>query len=87
MTDKSCQKLDLEYPCQWGYTLIGADQALIRRAVRELAGDREHSLAPSNRSRTGKYCSFHLELVVEDEQERVSLYQALRSHRDILMVM
>ena len=81
------QKLELIYPCQWEYTLIGHNQERIRQAVDEVIPDLAYSLKPANSSRTGKYCSLHLEVTVIDEGMRNGIHLALKEHRDIIMVL
>ena len=81
------RRLELDYPCTWSYTIIGASEEAIRRAVAELMGDRRHTLAFSHRSKTGKFCSLHLELTVDDEEHRMATYHALHGHADIRIVL
>lgn len=81
------EKLALEYPCPWSYKVIGSDQALLRQAIVSVVRERPCQILVSNRSRTGKYQSMHLELEVRDEAERTAIYQALKEHADIMLVM
>lgn len=75
--DLYAHKLELEYPCRWTYKLIGPDEFLMRTMVADLLGDIEYALTYSKSSRTGKYCSLELELVVQTEEHRRGLYTAL----------
>ncbi len=80
------RKLELTYPCQWEYTLIGYSQELIVKAVSDTVR-LAHTLAASHSSRTGRYCSMRLELTVPDEETRNAIHDALRKHEDIIMVL
>ena len=80
-------KPELEYPCAWEYKVIEADQFAIRQAVAEIMGDLDYDVTLSHFSRTGKYCSLLVALTVADEQQRTSLFTALKAHEDILMVL
>ncbi len=81
------QKLVLDYPCSWSYTVIGSDQARLARAIATVVQERPCRISPAKSSRTGKYQSMHLELVVGDEAERTELYLALKAQEDIVLVM
>ena len=83
----STQKLELSYPCSWSYKIIGYEKEAIQRAIHEVILEREHSLTSSNESKTGKYISMNLDLVVTNEDERNFIYEALKAHQNIKMVL
>jgi len=81
------QKLELEYPCEWRYKLIGQEIEVIKLAVKDILSDREHTIDFSNASCTGKYCSMNLDLLVHNEEDRQFIYEALKAHQNIKMVL
>ena len=81
------KKLVLEYPCSWSYKLIGHEKEAIQKAIHDVILQREHSLDHSNNSKTGKYVSMNLELVIQNEDERNFIYEALKAHQHIKMVL
>jgi putative lipoic acid-binding regulatory protein len=83
----SQKKLELTYPCLWSYKLIGYEKEAIQKAIHEVIIEREHSLEHSNSSKTGKYVSMNLELVIQNEDERNFIYEALKAHQNIKMVL
>lgn len=83
----SKEKLELEYPCAWCYKLIGYEKEAIQRAIHEVILEREHNLTHSNSSKTGKYVSMNLDLVILNEDERNFIYEALKAHQNIKMVL
>jgi len=83
----SKQKLELEYPCGWTYKLIGYEKEAIQKAIHEVILEREHTLTHSNASKTGKYVSMNLDLVIMNEDERNFIYEALKAHQNIKMVL
>jgi len=87
MFDFNRQKLDLEYPCSWGYKVIGVDQEEMQRAVHEIIQDRPCRITLSGLSRTAKYISLNVELTVESESHRKSVYEALKAHRAVKVVL
>lgn len=70
---------DMEYPCRWGYTLIGEDGEALGRAARAAAGGKECFLSSGRRSSGGKYRSCYLELDVGTEAERTEVYERLQA--------
>jgi putative lipoic acid-binding regulatory protein len=83
----SAQKLELNYPCSWTYKLIGYEKETIQRAIHEVILEREHNLEHSNVSKSGKYVSMNLDLVIQNEDERNFIYEALKAHQHIKMVL
>ena len=83
----SSEKLELQYPCSWCYKVIGSEKAALESAIKEVILEREHSLQESNKSATGKYISLNLELLVHNEEDRNFIYEALKAHNHIKMVL
>lgn len=83
----SAKKLELTYPTSWSYKLIGYEKEAIQRAIHEVIIEREHDLTHSNASKTGKYVSMNLDLVIQNEDERNFIYEALKAHQNIKMVL
>jgi putative lipoic acid-binding regulatory protein len=81
------QKLELEYPCDWRYKIVGEEKEALEKAVHDVILEREHKLTHSNKSRTGKYVSMNLDLLVHNEDERQFIYEALKAHQNIKMVL
>lgn len=78
---------EIEYPCPWNFKIIGREEEHMRRAIAEIAGDSDYMLTFSNQSRHGKYCSLNLDMVVLDEPHRLNIFEALRHHRSIRIVL
>ncbi|MCX5828085.1 MAG: DUF493 domain-containing protein [Deltaproteobacteria bacterium] len=77
----------IDYPCSWSYQIIGADEDGLRRAAGEIIQDRTYRMVLSRSSEKGKYQSFQLEVVVESEGHRLAVYEALRSHPAVKIVL
>jgi len=80
-------KLELEYPCSWKYKIVGEERRKLEEAIRSVILERVHTLEHSNSSRTGKYISLNLDLIVQNEDERTFIFEALKAHQDIKMVL
>lgn len=87
MTNDKKRKVQLEYPCPWVYKIIGPDAEELRRAVAEIILDRTYKISHSRSSETAKYHCLNVELSVESESHRTVLYEALKSHRAVKIVL
>ena len=81
------QKVLIEYPCNWCYKVIATEKAALEQAIRDVIDEREHKLSPSNKSKTGKYTSMNLDLLVHNEDDRTFIFEALKKHQAIKMVL
>ena len=80
------QRPEILYPCIWTYQLIAIDEEKLRAAVLEVIGDAPHALRSGHVSRGGKYRSLALEIRVEDEPERLRIFERLSKHPAIRFV-
>ena len=87
MPDNKKRKVQLEYPCPWVYKIIGPDADEMRRAVAEIILDRAYKVSHSRSSEGAKYHCLNVELSVESESHRTALYEALKAHRAIKIVL
>ena len=87
MPDDEKKKVKLEYPCPWVYKIIGPDADEMRQAVAEIICDRAYKISHSRDSKTNKYHCLNVELSVESESHRTALYEALKAHRAVKMVL
>ena len=87
MPDDEKRKVQLEYPCPWVYKIIGSDVGEMKRAVAEIIRDRTYKVSPSRSSAEAKYHCLNVELSVESESHRTDLYEALKAHRAVKIVL
>lgn len=86
--NESKEKLELTYPCAWCYKVIATDEQLLRDAIKDILDEnRDHTLSYSNKSKKGKYVSMNLDLLVHNEEDRTFIYEALKKHNNITMVL
>ncbi len=81
------RKPEILYPCIWSYQVIGIDEELLREAIGEVLGDLQHVVKPGHSSSGGKYRSLGLEARVEDELERLKIFDRLSKHPAIRFVL
>jgi len=80
-------KAKIEYPCQWLYKVIGFDREKLHQVLKELINSDSCDISFSNSSRTGKYHCLNLEVTVQSEEERNSIYLALKAHPQVKIVL
>ncbi len=80
------EEVSIEYPCEWIYKVIGGDKGSVHNAIADIIQDSEYHITDSNTSKTGKYLSFNVVVMVGDEAYRNKIYQALKEHDDIKFV-
>ena len=80
-------KLELTYPCSWSYKLIAGEKEALQKAIHDVIDEREHALTHSKNSKGGKYISMNLDLLVHNEDDRNFIYEALKAHQNIKMVL
>ena len=66
---------------------MGEEREKLENAIREVILEREHKITHSNTSRGGKYISLNLDLLVHNEDDRTFIYEALKAHQHIKMVL
>jgi len=80
-------KVQIEYPCQWLYKVIGADLDKLHQILLAIASNDSCNISFSNSSSTGKFHCLNLEMTVRSEEERNSIYMELKSHPEVKIVM
>ena len=80
------QKVQIEYPTIWRYKVIGENAQKTRAAIKSVT-DRPTTITFSKQSNRGKYQSFNADIMVHSEEEREKIYQDLKKHEDIKMVL
>jgi len=83
---KTKEKPDIEYPCEWGYKLIGTDKSKLEACILEVMVDKEHQCRDGNSSSKGKFISMNTRCIVSSEEERDEIFKAFRDHCDVKMV-
>lgn len=86
MIDLSKEKLELDYPCNWTYKLVVLERINIKKTVKGIVLEREHTIIESKTSSNGKFKSYTLELLVHNEDDRKTLFEILGNHNDIKMI-
>ncbi len=80
------EETSIDYPCEWIYKVIGSDTESVHNAIASIIQGNKYQIDDSNSSKSGKYLSFDVTVMVGDEEYRNKIYQALKGHDDIKFV-
>lgn len=80
-------KPKIDYPLKWSYKIIARNESDIRQAVTQMQHFDEYQLTFSNSSAKGLFTSMEYSTNVKSETERLSIYQQLKTHPSIKMVL
>lgn len=81
------KKPDITYPCTWQYKVIGLNPETTKNVIKKACAPDEVTITFSHMSSSGKYHSFNAELLVNNEEQRLRIYQTLHNHPDIKIVL
>ena len=82
----SCEKPTIDYPCEWGYKIIGTDKIKLEASVFDIVGERVYTTKGGNTSSKGKFHSLNMSCRVESQEDRDTIFKAFQEHQDIKMV-
>ena len=72
------QKADIKYPTIWEYKVIINQDEDIKKICEELLKNKEFTIKDSNSSSSGKYKSYLVSLNVENEKERLDIFEKFK---------
>jgi len=82
----TCAKPDIEYPCEWGYKIIGTDKTALQACIFDIVGERAYKTKGGNTSSKGKFHSLNMTCKVASQQDRDTIFKAFSEHPDVKMV-
>ena len=78
-------KPKVDYPCMWGFRVIGEDKEKMKQAIKECIDNQECDIKDSNSNK--KYNSLKFEAYCTSEEERNEFFKRLQNHKDIKFVL
>jgi len=81
------EQLEIEYPCTWVYKVIGQDCTLLKDVIVLACAPENVTISHSNSSSKGKYHSLNAELIVKSEVTRLAIYETLKNHPVVKLVL
>ncbi len=79
------QKPIIKYPLFWEYKIILQKDENARIVVEKILLQREFKLSESNSSKEGKYKSYLLKVLVNDESDRLCIFELLKKHSKFVL--
>ena len=86
LDESSSKKPKIDYPCEWGYKIIGTDRDRLEAVVSEVMRERKYRQRGGNSSSKGKFHSLSTSCQVKSQEDRDSLFKAFQEHKDVKMV-
>ena len=81
------EQLELEYPCNWEYKVMCLAEVEIDALIVEVIKNRDFTLSKGNISKTGKYQSYNVSLLVHNDDDRIELFGLFKKHKHVAMVL
>lgn len=79
-------KPNIDYPCMWGYRVIGLTKEVVLNAISNVLGD-EVIVSPNEHfSSSHKYVAINCQIRVESNEERMKYFDSLVNQSGIIMV-
>lgn len=78
---------EIDYPCRWTYKVVGADEDALRAVIAGIVREREHTVERSRQSRTGRYVSLAVEVLVTGHDERRGIASRFAAHPAVRFVL
>ena len=85
--DSNSRRPEIEYPCEWGYKVIGNNVDQMLEAIENASSGLEYSVTPSNISKNGNYFSLNFRMEVPNEVVRNIVYEKLDKSEAVIMVL
>jgi putative lipoic acid-binding regulatory protein len=79
-------KPDIEYPTEWRYKVIGLVENDMRKTIDEVLETKKYDLRFSRASKSGKFTSLEIKLIVDSEDERDQIFKYLQKSPAVKMV-
>ena len=86
LDDKTTNKPKINYPCNWGFKIIGTDKEKLESCIFDIMAHRNYKCREGNISSKGKSISINADCEVSSQEERDELFKAFRDHCDVKMV-
>ena len=85
--DSDSRRPEIDYPCNWGYKVIGNDVDEMLEAIEDASSGLDYSVTPSNISKNGNYFSLNFRMEIPNEVVRNIVYDKLDKSKAVLMVL
>ncbi len=80
-------KPEISYPCTWMYKVIGEDVEALKEVIITACAPAAVEISHSHSSSGGKYHSLNATLEVDSERMRLDIYEILKAHPAVKVVL
>lgn len=80
------EKVIIDYPCIWGYKIIGKDKDILEESIKRLMINYNYKYSFSHSSKNNNFHSFNIKCEVFSTEERLEILEILRQDEIIKMV-
>ncbi len=84
---ESPEQPEIEYPCNWAYTVIGENCSLLKDTIVAACAPHTVKISHSHSSSKGKYHSLLAELEVPNEEVRLRIYETLKTSLSVKIIL
>lgn len=77
----------INYPTNWKYKCILEKNSSIKDISEEVLSSLDYKISKSAKSKTGKYESYNIELLVHSKEEQREIFSKLKSHQKVKFVL
>ncbi|MBL0686473.1 MAG: DUF493 domain-containing protein [Sulfurospirillum sp.] len=81
------KELKIDYPCRWEYKIVLESNLNIEKITKSIFKNKEYSIKKSNTSKAGKYQSYTVASLVNNNFERKTVFEELKNHKSIKFVL
>lgn len=85
--DINGKKPEISYPCFWEYKLIITSNENLKDIVKEILKDKDYKISKSKKSKNNAYESYNLSVFILSENERLKLFEAFKTQKQIKFVL
>ena len=78
---------DIKYPCDWEYKVIIPHNDDINNPLEDVFKGKEYKVKKSHDSKNGTYTSYNVNTLVNSDDERDVIFQALKAHKVVKYVL
>ncbi len=77
----------LKYPIEWEYKVIVEKNTDINELIKPILKERIYKIKSSKTSKDGTYNSYSVVALVHNDEDRVGIYEEIRSHKNVKIVL
>jgi putative lipoic acid-binding regulatory protein len=85
--DIKSKEIILEYPCEWEYKAVVEKNTNIDELLKPILKGRVYKQKLSKSSKEGTYSSYSIVVLVHNNEDRVCVYEQIRSHKNVKIVL